>query len=136
MSLVLNAFHVAIHTALAADTTFMAAIGSRLYDNVPQTTLYPLAQLRIVSNDDSRKSQDAERFDVELHVWSQYRGAKEAETIAALAHACLHKQPSKGSGTLITCYHLMYVDCPLFVEPDNLTRHAVVRFSALAQPKT
>jgi hypothetical protein len=134
--LILWDFQKAIYASLVADTAFMASVGNRLYDNVPQGTAYPLSVLVCTSEDDSEKTSDMEKISLEIHAWSRGRGMKEAITIAGLAKTSLHHQPTKGSSATVYCCHLAYINCLTFVEPDNITRHAVARFTAVAQPKT
>ncbi len=135
-SMIQGEIQVAVYASLAANSAFMTAIGNRLYDNAPSGTTYPMAMLAVLSNDDSRKTENAESLDIDVHVWSQYGGSKEAMDIVALAHAVLHKHPSAGSGTNVNCFHLLFKNCPLIVDPDGITRHAIARFTALAQPRS
>ncbi len=132
-TMVWQAVQIALYTNLKLNTTFMAACGNRIYEQVPQGTLYPLSVLRTSSQEDGDKTQPGERISVEVHSWSQYRGQKEIMAITAAAYKALHNQPAMARSVDVQTSMLVYIDTISFIEPDGLTQHAVSRYFTRSQ---
>lgn len=80
--------------------------------------------------DDSLGSEST----VTLHVWSRYRGKKEAKGIQALIYDALTRQPLMlDAHDLIT---LEFEYSEVMLDPDGITRHGVQRFRALIEQAT
>ncbi len=136
MILIAGEVQKTILASLLANTAFAASVTNRVYDHVPQLTSYPFARIEITSDSDPRKGAGAETLEVTLHIWSQHHGSKEAKDIAVLAVAALEHTPSAASNSNALCYHLAYKNYLTSVASDGVTRHSVVRFTALAQPRS
>ncbi|CAB4176547.1 Tail completion protein [uncultured Caudovirales phage] len=132
MSDSLYATQVAIKTALLADATFTASVGTRVYDRVPPDAVMPYVTIG---------ESTAVPFDVKdktgmdqtltLHVWSGYQGRKQVKDIGAAIYGVLNR------GTLSISGHT-FVDCLFefgdsFEDADGLARHGVYRYRVTTQ---
>lgn len=120
-------FSFAVQAAVfAALTAASPAIASgRIYDDPPPDAAFPYVEIgegQTIPDDASGDGGVAETID--LHVWSTYRGQKEAKEIAARIYDTLHgvalTVPGRASA-------LAWVRTRrIFRDPDGVTRHAVV----------
>lgn len=130
-----EALQQAIYTTLTASAPLVAAVQG-IYDHVPQVSdsgagsAFPYVTLgeNTVSAwaTDDWSGGDAV---VRVHVWSRYRGRKEALEILDLIRAALDRATFAITGyTNVTCDFLQsFVE----VDPDGLTRHGVIEFRIL-----
>lgn len=70
-----------VHKALIA--FLKTEVGCRVYDYVPETAELPFVTLgNINSEDKSTKSEDIIHMTVQIHIWSNYRGRYEINSLA------------------------------------------------------
>lgn len=133
MSMSSFAIQTAIYTTLTGSTAVTGA-GSTgtvsIFDHVPQDSAFPYVAIgEVYDNDWSSKSQDGQEVEMMLHVWSRYRGMKEAKDIGSAIHTALHNVSLSPTGhrlVLLQFRHATYL-----TEPDGLTRHGALRYRAL-----
>lgn len=122
----------AIYAALTGSAALQALIGNpaRVYDHVPDEPTFPYVVIgESFSGQWDTKSFDGMDQDVVLHIWSRYRGRKEAKQIMGAIHDALNKQK-------LTVTDQSFVLCQftfgqVIDDPDGLTRHGVARYSVL-----
>jgi len=127
-------FQTALYNRLVANTTLTALVDAdHIHDHVPTKESYPFV---VVGDDMSTewdtKGRNGEELAVQIHVWDQNPGLKWTKQILQAIYAALHNVEL----TLGVDYHnvlLQYVGSQTFVEPDNVTRHGVIRFRALIE---
>ncbi|KAA0592947.1 hypothetical protein J2848_005697 [Azospirillum lipoferum] len=100
-------------------------------DDVPQGQAFPYVVIGedTVTDWPMLGDDEAEEIDLTLHVWSRYAGRKEAKHLMAAIKTALHQQPLPVDGQQLATLRFSFET--LFVEPDGLTRHGVLRFRAL-----
>lgn len=99
-------------------------------DDVPQGQAFPYVVIgEDVTTPGALIDIDSEEIDATLHVWSRYAGRKEAKELMAAVKAALHDQPLAVDGQDLVLLRFSFET--LFIEPDGLTRHGVIRFRAL-----
>ncbi|MCM2580445.1 DUF3168 domain-containing protein [Streptomyces meridianus] len=83
----------AIYSKLSADPA-LGALVTGVFDEVPEGQAYPYVTIGSISEvpDDAHDRQGLEAAAV-LHVWSQYRGYREAAEIFAAVDAVLDRKP-------------------------------------------
>lgn len=116
----------AVFTRLS-DSAALQARGVEVYDEAPETAVAPYVTLGDPSENRSDQ-HDAQGLDVdlELHVWSRYRGYKEAAEIVQLIHDELDRKALTVSGfrnVSIAADGARYMR-----DPDPELRHAVAPF--------
>lgn len=126
----------AIYAKLVADSAVTALATGGIFDHVPQTDDgkplkgYPyivIGDERVLADntDDSAGSE----HDVQIDVWSEYRGHKEVKQILSAIHTALHRQPlTVADATFVNCE---YETSDFFPEPDGLTHHGIIQFRVL-----
>lgn len=94
-ALVLPLVFAPIQAALTADATLQGLVGTRVYDNVPQTLTYPYVMLESGGESPFNTLGPAEGAKwggssrVDVRVVSQYRGETQGLTIASRIRAVL-----------------------------------------------
>ena len=66
---------------------------------------------------------------VNLHIWSQYKGSKEAKNIMDRVHTLLHDTSLSVTGFNLINLRFEFAD--ILRDPDGITRHGVMRFRAV-----
>ncbi len=127
------ALQTALYTSLTGSTAVTGA-GSTgtvsIFDHVPQDSAFPYITIgEAVEGDWSSKTIDGQRHAVTMHIWSRYRGMKEAKQIASAVHTLLHNASLSVTGHGLTL--LQYDYSTYMLDPDGLTRHGVIRYVAL-----
>jgi hypothetical protein len=109
-----------------------AALTQQVYDYVPQGAAFPYVR---IGNDTLVPFDTDEDFGdditVMIHVYSQYRGSKEVQSIQKLIYNALNR-----STLTVTGFHVLGVDqiyCDIIEEGDGLTRHGLQRFRVLME---
>lgn len=132
MSDSLYAVQAAVKAKLLADATFTASAGTRVYDHVPDQATFPYVTIgESTAIPFDTKDLTGMEQTVTLHVWSRYRGRKEAKEIMKAMYDVLNR------GTLSVSGHSFH-DClfefaDTFEDPDGLTYHGVQRFRVTTQ---
>lgn len=109
--------------------------GLTVYDNVPEDAAFPY----VVIGEDTHAPFDTDdslgaESTVTIHVWSRYRGKKEAKELqATIYNALTRAELSIDSHDLITI-EFEYSD--VLLDPDGITRHGVQRFRCLTERRT
>lgn len=133
-----NTIYSNIIAAMVADSGaggVNTLVSGRIYDNVPEGTVYPNVQVEQEDFEDNTKTQYGDRIAIQIHIWSRYRGRKEAAIIAARVRTIFDKIPTAISSVSAKCIVLSFVSQNIFTDADGITRHGVVRFTAYAQPR-
>lgn len=122
----------AIVAALKADPALTILVAGRVYDQPPAAPAMPYVTL----GEDHVMSEAGDGYDgaditLTLHVWSIAIGFPEAKRIAAALVAALSPDLVLGEGRLID---ITYADTRYLREPDGVTSHAVLTFTALTEP--
>lgn len=117
----------AIYTALTSPTS----VGASVYDAVPESAAYPHIE---IGQDDtldwSAAVMRGEIVDVTIHVWSRYRGFKEAKMLMKAVKDRLHEASLSLTGSSLV--DIRFQGSQLFTDADGLTRHGVLFFRVWA----
>jgi hypothetical protein len=103
-----------------------------VYDDVPTGAAFPYVVIGEDTHipfdtDDSLGSESTVTF----HVWSRYRGKKEAKEILGLIYEALTRQALSVVGHDLITIEFDYSD--VLLDPDGITRHGVSRFRWLVE---
>lgn len=125
-----KALHQAVYDQLSAHPDMPT-----VYDDVPVDAPFPYVVIGEDTHipfdtDDSLGSEST----LTLHVWSRYRGKKEAKEIQALIYDALTRQPLALDAHELITIEFEYSEVVL--DPDGITRHGVQRFRALIEQAT
>lgn len=117
--------YAAVYAALVA----APPIGAGVYDVAPQDAAYPHIEIGGgQALDWSAALMRGEETTIEIHVWSRYRGRKEARELLGKIKDRLHEQSLALTGaTFIDC---RFRDLEQFTDADGITQHGVIRFTA------
>lgn len=116
----------AVFDRLASDSSLT------VYDHVPEDAAFPYV---VIGEDthvpfDTDDSLGAEST-VTIHVWSRYRGKKEAKEIQGIIYDALTRQELTIDGYDLITIEFEYSD--VLLDPDGITRHGVQRFRFLTE---
>lgn len=116
----------AIVSRLSASAALQAR-GVEVYDETPEAAVTPYVTLGEPSENrsDQHDAQGLE-VDLDLHVWSRYRGYKEAAEIVADLHAELDRKPLSVEG--FTNVSIAADGARYMRDPDPELRHGVAPF--------
>jgi hypothetical protein len=105
----------------------LTALVSGVYDEVPDPAPFPYVSLgSITENVDDAHNQRGLEASVVWHVWSKYRGFKEAAEILAALDAALDRQPLTVAGfTDVSIAHQLHTEVR---DPDPDIRHINVSY--------
>lgn len=107
---------------------------AQVYDHVPQSEdgdRTPKSYPYVVIGDGSDREFDCDDAtgtdsEVQIDIWSRYRGRKEVKQLMGSIHTALHRQSLSVEGADFGFMTWEFSDD--FLEPDGLTRHGVMRF--------
>ena len=119
----------AIYSLLNNDSTLDSLVGNnKIFDNVPDDTSYPYIQigLETVSNIGT-KTVDGNVYNVDIDVWSQYRGQKEIKEIMEQIYVLCHDKTISVSGADSVMSYVTNVTT--LREADGITRHGIVNIN-------
>jgi hypothetical protein len=116
----------AVYAKLTGHAPLMALV-SGVYDEVPEQATHPYVSLgSITENVDDAHNQRGLEASVVLHVWSKYRGFKEAAGILAELDAALDRQPLTVTGFRdVSIAHQQHTELR---DPDPDIRHINVSY--------
>ncbi|MFH8797054.1 DUF3168 domain-containing protein [Streptomyces sp. NPDC017941] len=119
-----------LQTALYAKLTGHApltALVSGIYDEVPEQVVHPYVSLgSITESADDAHNQRGLEVAVVLHVWSKYRGFREAAAILTALDAALDRQPLSVAGYRdVSIAHTQHTEVR---DPDPDIRHINVSY--------
>ena len=126
--------HQGIYARLAATDEIKDLLGDppRLYDAVPEDTVFPYLTLGEARRRAVDGAPGAEEHDLRLHAWSRYYGRREAREILAAVHAAL-QDAALDLGPDYRLVSLRYRFGDIFEQPDNQTFHSAMRFRAVTE---
>lgn len=124
------ALQEALYTRLNNDSTLTDTNGASVYDEVPEGSSFPYVTIgETTALEYDTKDLTGSEQTVTFHIWSQYRGAKEAKNIMDRLHDLLHNYSLSVSGANLINLRFDFGD--LLRDPDGVTRHGVMRFRAI-----
>ena len=130
MSIGQFALQTTIYSTLSSDNTLTSTLGAGVYDEVLEGATYPFVSLgEETAVDYSTKDINGGETTINIHIWSQYKGAKETKQIMDRIHDLLHD--SNLSVTGFNLINLRYEFSDIMRDPDGVTRHGVMRFRAI-----
>jgi hypothetical protein len=119
----------ALYTALNV-TALTDTLSCAIVDEPTANQSYPFVAIGDDRADDySTKDLDGADYQLNLDVWSQYKGSKECKQIMDKIHDLLHDSNISVSGFNLINMRLEYSD--ILRDPDGVTRHGVMRFRAI-----
>ena len=130
MSIGQFALQTTIYSTLNGDNTLTNTLGAGVFDEVVENASYPFVSLgEETAVDYSTKDLDGGEFTINIHVWSQYKGAKQTKEIMDRIHDLLHDSSLSVSG--FNLINLRFEFSDILRDPDGVTRHGVMRFRAI-----
>jgi hypothetical protein len=122
------ALQIAINGRLRAE---IAAVGNRVFDEVPQGVAFPYIELgEFQTLDDGAQCHDGQEVFATLHVWSRGAGQGEAKTIAGAVRGTLN-EAELDLGVAWQFLEIAHESTRYLKDPDRRTSHAVLTFRAL-----
>ena len=130
MSIGQFALQTTLYTTLSSDNTLTSTLGAGVYDEVLEGASYPFVSLgEETAVDYGTKDLVGGETTINIHIWSQYKGAKETKEIMDRIHDLLHDSNLSVSGFNLINLRFEYSD--IMRDPDGVTRHGVMRFRAI-----
>jgi len=121
----------AIYSILNGDATLDSIIGNnKIFDNVPQDTPYPyvvIGNINVINT--GTKTLDGNEYNVDIDIWSEYRGKKEISDAMERIYELLHDTTYSVSGANFVNSQVR--STITLVENDGITRHAVLSLSVI-----
>lgn len=118
-----------IYSALNV-SAITTALNCGVYDEVVESASYPFISLgEETAIDYSTKNQNGGEYTINIHIWSQYKGAKQTKEIMDKVHDLLHDIDLTVSG--FNLINLRFEFSDIMRDPDGVTRHGVMRFRAI-----
>ena len=120
-----------IYTTLDGDSTLDGIVGNnKIFDNVPQDTDYPYV---VIGNESAAnigtKSLDGNNYNIDIEVWSQYRGKKQIKEAMERIYNLFNNGSYSVSGADMVVSQVRNV--VTLVESDGITRHGVISLSVI-----
>lgn len=130
-SSVLSPLQAAILTRLTSDSAFMAAAKS-VFDDVPEAQGFPYVTFgEGTENAWNTFTNNGSDTTITMHIWSRYKGFKEAQTINALMIGLLDGDTALSIAGYATVL-LNWESSQQLRDPDGITRHIATRFRVMA----
>lgn len=126
----------AVYSALtgASAVTALLASASAVYNHVPQDSAFPYITFGVdTAADWGTKTEQGQAHTLDVHVWSRYRGTKEARQVLAAVYGVLHEQPGALSVSGHTVVEVRYRFSRVVRDPDGLTYHGVAQYQVLTE---
>lgn len=117
----------AIYTTLSDSSSLDSAIGNnKVFDSIaPQGTAYPYVLIGTeATRDIGTKTLDGNVYNMDIHVWSQYRGQKQVKEVMEIIYNLVNNATITVSGASSVMSYV--VSTSTFVEVDGITRHGLV----------
>lgn len=120
----------AVVAALGANAGVAALVGDRIYDRVPQATLFPHISIGdVIGADFGAQGLQGTDAIMRIDVWSRAIGKIEARRIMAAVVAALHQTDlTLDAGTFVLG---RWVGSRDMLDPDGQTTHGIVEFHFL-----
>jgi len=120
----------ALYSLLSGDSTLDSLLGdNKIFDSVaPQDTVYPYVLIGLETTTDiGTKTVDGNLYNVDIDVWSQYRGQKEIKEIMERIYNLTNNVTISVSGADSV---MSYVNsATTLVEADGITRHGIININ-------
>lgn len=120
----------ALYSLLSGDSTLDSLLGdNKIFDSVaPQDTAYPYVLIGLETTTDvGTKTVDGNLYNVDIDVWSQYRGQKEIKEIMERIYNLTNNVTISVSGADSV---MSYVNsATTLVEADGITRHGIININ-------
>lgn len=120
----------ALYTLLSGDSTLDSLLGNnKIFDSVaPQDTAYPYVLIGLETTTDiGTKSLDGNLYNVDIDVWSQYRGQKEIKEVMERIYNLTNNVTISVSGADSV---MSFVNSSTtIVEADGITRHGIININ-------
>ena len=124
------ALQTAVYSTLSSDSNLTSTLGAGVYDDVPQGSAYPFVQIGDdATKDYSTKDVSGSETTLNLHVWSQNHGSKQAKDIMDRIHTLLHDTNLTVTGFNFINNRMEFSD--IVRDPDGITRHGIMRFRTI-----
>lgn len=121
----------AIFDRLTFDETLMSKV-TGVFDDVPEGHAFPYVTIGDATSSPFRTmSRFGEEVTITLHIWSQYKGFKEANEILTELNRLLADQDLVVDGYDVMSS--MYEFSETIRDPDGKTRHLPVRYRIVVQ---
>ena len=117
----------AIYSLLSGDSTLDGLVGNnKIFDSIaPQDTAYPYVIIGLETmRDVGTKTLDGNVYNVDIDVWSQYRGQKEIKEIMERIYNLLNDATISVSDSDSVMSYV--VNAVTLTEVDGITRHGIV----------
>jgi hypothetical protein len=118
----------AVQTAIRSVLVTASITGGRIVDapiTKPQASDFPYVEIGdSQALDDTLSTREGSDEYLTLHVWSRYRGQKEAKDIMAAIKVALDGAILTATGR--TSAHAWVREGRIFADPDGLTQHGIV----------
>ena len=129
MSIGQFALQSSIYTALNV-SAITSTLSCGVYDEVVEGNSYPFITLgEETAIDYSTNNLVGAETTINVHIWSRYKGSKQTKEIMDKVHDLLHDVRLTVSGVNLINLRFEYSD--ILREPDGITRHGVISFSAI-----
>ena len=123
------ALQSAIYSALNVNA-ITSTLNCGVFDEVVEGDTYPFISLgEETVIDYSTKNLVGAETTINIHIWSQYKGAKETKNIMDKIHDLLHDINLSVTG--VNLINLRFEFSDILRDPDGITRHGVMRFRAI-----
>tara|TARA_Y100001938_G_scaffold117553_1_gene162205 strand:- start:4083 stop:4493 length:411 start_codon:yes stop_codon:yes gene_type:complete len=120
----------AIFSLLSGDSTLDGLVGNnKIFDTVaPQDTAYPYVLIGTeIATDIGTKNLDGKLYNVDIDVWSQYRGQKEIKEIMERVYNLTNNVSiSVSSADSVMSYVNSVIT---LTEADGITRHGIININ-------
>lgn len=121
----------AMYERAAADEALVAMV-SGVFDEVPETKVYPYVTLgEAIEQPDNTHSNYGAKTDVAFHIWSDYRGYLEGNTIGGRLVELFDHQPLEIEGHRVVT--VRFKQTTPMRDPDPNLRHVIVRFQVITE---
>lgn len=121
-------------SALKADASLAALVGSNIFSHVPQGTDFPYVYVEIEGLPFMDKDESGMDFNVQVHVYDRKSSPKSVADIRSACYDILNRAGvniALDSGTLIDIQHSGLAD--IFKDSDGVSWHGVIEFRAVVQ---
>lgn len=130
MSIGQFALQSAVYSRLNSDSTITTTYGATVVDEFLLADNYPAITIgEETTIDYSTKDVYGGETTINIHIWSQYKGAKETKNIMDRIHDLLHDYSLTVTG--FNLINLRFEFSDIMIDPDGITRHGVMRFRAI-----
>lgn len=124
---------IAILAALKASTTLSAALGTRMFDDVPEDPVFPYLTVSAMDESDwSTDTEEGSTVEIQIDVWSRAAGRAECETLLRAVRDAI-----VGTTLTITGHAhviLTFTTGHVVRDSDGETWHGLARFREWMHP--